>query len=120
MSEISDDALSGLNYAQMTKLQRFAAFLIILGPETAASLLGRLEPAELESVTLEMSKHTFLTQEVQIEVLHEFSALAVQATLGVCGGLKFVHAALEKGVGAFRASDVMNKVSPANNRPAIP
>lgn len=114
------DSLTGLNYAQMSKPQRFAAFLIILGPETAATILRQLEPAELESVTLEMSKLPFLTQEFQNEVLKEFSSLAVQATMGVCGGLKFVNAALEKGVGAFRASDVMNKVSPATNRPAIP
>ncbi len=120
MPDAAEDSLTGLNYAQMTKPQRFAAFLIILGPETASTILRQLEAAELESVTLEMSKLPFLTQDFQNEVLKEFSSLAVQATMGVCGGLKFVHAALEKGVGAFRASDVMNKVSPANNRPTIP
>ena len=120
MPDTAADPFAGQNYVQMSKSQRFAAFLIILGPETAASILRQLEAAELEAVTLEMSKIPFLTQEFQNEVLREFSSLAVQATLGVCGGMKFVNAALEKGVGAFRASDVMNKVSPANNRPTIP
>ncbi len=120
MPDAAEDSLTGLNYAQMNKPQRFAAFLIILGPETASTILRQLEASELEAVTLEMSKLPFLTQDFQNEVLKEFSSLAVQATMGVCGGLKFVHAALEKGVGAFRASDVMNKVSPANNRPTIP
>jgi flagellar motor switch protein FliG len=69
---------------------------------------------------MEMSKMPFLTQSFQNEVLKEFSSLAVQATVGVCGGLKFAQAALEQGVGAFRASDVMNKVSPVNGRPVIP
>ncbi|MEN9573723.1 MAG: Flagellar motor switch protein FliG [Verrucomicrobiota bacterium] len=115
-----DSALSSLDYAQMTKPQRFAAFLIVLGPETAGGLLKHLEPAELESVTLEMSKLPFLTEALQNEVLKEFSALALQAAAGLCGGLKFVQAALEKGVGPFRMSDVMSKVSPANNRPSIP
>ncbi|PAW81457.1 MAG: flagellar motor switch protein FliG [Pedosphaera sp. Tous-C6FEB] len=120
MPDSAEAKLPGLNYALMTKQQRFAAFLIILGPETAATILRQLEVAELEAVTLEMSKLPFLTQDFQNEVLKEFSSLAVQATLGICGGMKFVNAALEKGVGAFRASDVMNKVSPTNNRPIIP
>ena len=113
-------ALPSIDYATMPKAQRFAAFLIILGPEAAGAILGQLEPPELESVTTEMSKLPFLTQDLQNEVLKEFSTLAVQAVAGVCGGLKFVHSALEKGVGPFRAADLMNKVSPANARPVIP
>lgn len=120
MSAAADDVLSVLNFEQMNKLQRFAALLIILGPETAANILRQLEPAELEAVTMEMSKLPFLSQECQHDVLREFSALAIQATAGVFGGLKFVHSVLEKSVGAFRASDVLNKVSPATNRPSIP
>ncbi len=120
MTDSGTAAFSVLSYAQMNKPQRFAAFLILLGPATAACILRQLEAPELEAVTREMSQLPFLPQDLQNEVLKEFSALAVQATLGVCGGMKFVHAALEQGVGPFRASDVMNKVSPANNRPAIP
>ncbi len=119
-ASLAEPSQTSLDYAQMPKPQRFAAFLIILGPETAGALMRHLEPAELESVTLEMSKLPFLTQPVQHEVMKEFSALAVQAAAGLCGGLKFVQAALEQGVGPFRASDVMSKVSPANNRPSIP
>jgi flagellar motor switch protein FliG len=120
MSAPVDTGLSIYNYAQMTKQQRFAAFLITLGPETAGVILKELEAPEIEAVTVEMSKMPFLTQDLQKEVVKEFHALAEQAAVGVCGGMKFVHHALEKGVGPFRASDVLNKVSPANNQPKIP
>jgi flagellar motor switch protein FliG len=98
----------------MTRLQKLAALLIILGPDSAAQLLKNFDEPELEAVTLEMSRLPVISQELQDEVLFEFGDLAVAAGTGVSGGAAYARKALEKTVGSFRASDIINRVAPAN------
>ena len=56
-------------FARMTKQQKLAALLIILGPDSAAQVLKNLDDHELESVTSEMTKLPMIGQELQAEVL---------------------------------------------------
>ena len=99
--------------SNMTKLQKLAALLIILGPESAAQFLKIFDEHELETISLEMSKLTLISQELQREILREFSEVALQAGTGILGGVGFTKAALEKSVGLFRASDIIGRISPA-------
>jgi flagellar motor switch protein FliG len=98
--------------SQMTKLQKLAALLTILGPEGAAQILKILDEHELEAVSLEMSRLTIISQELQWEILREFSDVALQAGTGILGGVGFTRAVLEKSVGALRASDIIGRVAP--------
>lgn len=99
--------------AKMTKLQKLAALLIILGPDGAAQILKNLDEHQIEAVSMEMSKLTVISQELQWEVLREFTDVAVQASTAVLGGVNFTKTALEKSVGLFRASDIIGRVAPA-------
>jgi len=99
--------------ANMTKLQKLAALLIVLGPDSAAQILKNLDEHEIEAVSLEMSKLTVISQELQREILREFTDVAVQASTAVLGGVNFTKTALEKSVGLFRASDIIGRVAPA-------
>jgi flagellar motor switch protein FliG len=103
---------------KMTRLQKLAALLIILGPESAAQLLKNFDEPELEAITREMSRLTVISQELQDEILWEFGDLAVVAGTGVPGGVSYAKRTLEKTVGAFRASDIINRVAPASVAPA--
>jgi flagellar motor switch protein FliG len=102
----------------MSRLQKLAALLIILGPEGAAQLLKNFDERELEAITREMSRLSVISQELQDEILWEFGDLAVDAGTGVPGGVNYAKKALEKTVGAFRASDILNRVAPASVAPA--
>jgi len=104
---------SPVEAAKMTKLQKLAAFLIILGPESAAQILKNFSPYELDAVSLEMSRLTVISQELQQDILREFTEVAVQASSAVLGGVNFTKTALEKSVGLFRASDIISRVAPA-------
>jgi flagellar motor switch protein FliG len=97
----------------MTKVQKLAALLIILGPDSAAQIMRSLDEQELESVSLEMSKLAVISQELQQEVLRDFTEVAVQASTAVLGGVGYTKAALEKSVGVFRASDIIGRVAPS-------
>lgn len=101
----------------MSKSQQLATLLIILGPETAASFLKNLSEPELESVTSEMAKISYVTQEMRLEILKEFTQVAVQAGSSVLGGVDFTKNALEKGFGQFRAANLMSRVAPARTTP---
>jgi flagellar motor switch protein FliG len=103
---------------KMTRLQKLAALLIILGPESAAQLLKNFDELELESITREMSRLSVISQELQDEILWEFGDLAVDAGTGVPGGVSYAKKTLEKTVGAFRASDILNRIAPAPAAPA--
>jgi flagellar motor switch protein FliG len=99
--------------SKMSKLQKLAALLIILGPESAAQMLKNFDEQELEAISLEMSKLTVISQELQYQVLAEFTEVAVQASTAVLGGIPYTKNALEKSVGVFRASDIIGRVAPA-------
>ncbi len=105
------DAL--LPCSSRTKLQKLAALLIILGADSASELLKNLEEEELEAVSAEMARLTFIPQEMQREILQEFTEVAVAASAAVLGGPGYARKALERSFGPSRASDIIRRVAPA-------
>ena len=51
----------GNDISKLTKIQKLAILLIILGPEAAAQILKNLDEHELEAVSAEMSHQTFIS-----------------------------------------------------------
>lgn len=98
--------------SKLTKVQKFAIFLIMLGPDTASQILKNLDEHELEVITAEMAKQALVSVDVQVAILSEFTDVALQATSSVRGGTDFAKESLEKAVGAFKATHVMNRLSP--------
>jgi flagellar motor switch protein FliG len=99
-------------FAKLTKMQKLAAFLLILSPENAAHLMKSLDEKELDEVSGEMVKLGIVSQELQQEILREFSGVALEAATAVNGGMDRAKDLLEKSVGLFRASDIIGRVSP--------
>jgi flagellar motor switch protein FliG len=98
--------------SRLTKIQRLAALLVMIGPDNAATLMKHFEPPEIEQVTAEMTKLPMISQELQEDILNEFSEVALQAGASIPGGTPFARAALEKAVGLFKATEIMGRVSP--------
>ena len=97
--------------ARMSKLQKLAALLIIVGPEAAAQVMKNLGETELEAVATEMTKIPSISHEMQVALLKDFSAVAHEASSSILGGVDYAQAALEKSVGAYRASSILGRVS---------
>jgi flagellar motor switch protein FliG len=100
--------------SKMTRHQKLATLLVVLGAESAAQILKNLDEPEVELVSEEMSKLALITQELRQEILREFSDMAVQAGTAALGGPSYTKNVLEKSVGLFRASDIIGRVSPAS------
>ncbi len=96
----------------MTPHQKLAGLLIMMGPENAAKLLRDFDAPEVEAIATQMAKLPMISQELQQDILREFSNVAIHAATALRGGMDYVHNVLEKSIGMFKASDIMNRVSP--------
>jgi flagellar motor switch protein FliG len=105
--------IAALQISKMTRHQKLAVLLVLLGADSAAQILKSLDEHEVELVSTEMSKLTLITQELRHEILREFSDMAVHAGTAALGGAAYTKSVLEKSVGLFRASDIIGRVSPA-------
>jgi flagellar motor switch protein FliG len=95
----------------MTKIQKLAALLVMLGPESAAVILKQFPPREMEAVSREMARFGLITRDQQQQILSEFSEVAVAASTSVSAGIEATRNTLEKAFGSFKASDVMSRVT---------
>lgn len=96
----------------MTKPQKLAALLTMLGTDAAAQLLRELDAENLEAVIVELGKMKALSVEAQNEVLSEFAGLALESGKTLCGGFEFAQSALEKALGQPRAATILSRVAP--------
>jgi flagellar motor switch protein FliG len=105
--------VAAVGVAKMTRVQKLAALLVIVGPESAAQVLRNFDEHELEAISLEMSKLNVISWDMQNEILREFTEVAIQASTAIIGGVSYTKTALEKSVGQFRASDIIGRIAPA-------
>ena len=96
----------------MTKVQKLAALLIVIGPEAASQVMKNLDEHELDAVAGEMAKMPMIPQELQRDILKEFTGVAVEASTCILGGVDYTQNTLEKSVGVFRATNIVGRVSP--------
>lgn len=101
-----------LDVSKMTKVQKLAALLIVIGPESAAQVMRNLDEHELDVVAAEMAKMPMIPQNLQKDILKEFTEVAVEASTGILGGVGYTQSALEKSVGVFRATNIVGRVAP--------
>jgi flagellar motor switch protein FliG len=95
----------------LNKVQMLAALLVMLGSESAAVILRQFQPREIESISREMARFTLITSDQQQQILREFSDVALAASTSISAGADITRNTLEKALGAFKASDVMGKVT---------
>lgn len=109
-TEISSEA-SAVNGA-LTKTQKLAALLVMVGAENAAGILRQFQPREIEAISREMARFTLITRDQQLDILNEFSEVALAASTSLPAGPDIARNTLEKAVGSFKASDILGRVLP--------
>jgi flagellar motor switch protein FliG len=106
--------------ATLTKTQKLAALLVVLGPEEAAVILSAFNQRQMEQIMTEMAKIEFLSADVQQALLEEFSSVTLEAVTSAFGGVEKAQTVLEKSVGQTKAREVIGRVAPdAAPSPAI-
>lgn len=99
-------------YAKLTRQQKLAVFLIIIGPEAAAEVLRQFDDHEIEELCREMSTITAVPAEVQRVAMEEFSPLVARSVGSALGGLGYAQRTLEIAKGDYKASTIVGRLGP--------
>ncbi|HEX4145498.1 MAG TPA: flagellar motor switch protein FliG [Pirellulales bacterium] len=83
----------------MPDLRKAAVLLMSLPPEQAAGLLGKLDPRQMEAVSIEIAKLSSVSGEEQNAVIVEFADVDPKNMVGGSGGLDAAKNLIEKALG---------------------
>jgi flagellar motor switch protein FliG len=104
--------MTDLDYGKLSRQQKLAIFLIIIGPEAAADVLRQFDDAEIELICREMSTFTVVPTEVQRLSLEEFAGLIGKSVGSALGGLAYAQRTLEIAKGDYKASTIVGRIGP--------
>ena len=100
------------DYGKLTRQQKLAVFLIIIGPEAAAEVLRHFDDTEIELLCREMSTFTTVPVDVQRLAIDEFSGLIAKSAGSALGGLSYAQRTLEIAKGDYKASTIVGRIGP--------
>ena len=101
----------------VSNLRNAAIVLMSLPQDEAAQLLGRLQPRQVEAVSLEIAKLGRFTGYEQEQALRSFAESNPNALGGSTGGLDAVRTLLERALGSNAASTMENLHQTVEGRP---
>jgi flagellar motor switch protein FliG len=104
--------MSSVTPPLLNRTQRLAAFLIMLGPETAGEVLRHFDNVQLEVVAREMAAIQYVDPAMRESLLEEFSSVVSEALQASIGGTAVTHHSLERAKGDYTANKVMSRVAP--------
>jgi flagellar motor switch protein FliG len=104
--------MTELDYGKLSRQQKLAVFLIVIGPEAAAEVLRHFDDAEIELICREMSTFTIIPAEVQRLSMEEFSGLIAKSVGSALGGLGYAQRMLEIAKGDYKASTIVGRIGP--------
>lgn len=102
--------MAEIDYTKLSRLQKLAVFLIVVGPEAAAEVLGHFDDTEIETVCREMGQIAVVPEATRQEAMAEFGPVigdSVQCTLG---GLDFARKTLSLARGEYKADLMLSRV----------
>jgi len=112
-SLMSEEARNEL--AVLTRSERAAVILLLLGEEQAADIISFMSPREVQSLGANMVSVADLSQEAVNAVLDDFiSTIKKQTSLGL-GTADYVHAVFTKALGEDKAATVLGRIMPGSS-----
>lgn len=107
--------MAASTYTDLSKRQKLAIFLIVLGPEVAAEVLRQFEDAEIEAICKEMTHFQVIDPQVQSEVIREFASVIGAGAGALTGGAAFARRTLELAKGDTGAASILEKIAPGSH-----
>jgi len=103
------------DFSKLTRQQKLAIFLIVLGPESAAEVLRHFDDAEIEVLCREMSQYGMVSDNTRNRVLEEFTPLVGESITATLGGLDYARRTLEIARGDYKAGTIIGRLGPAGS-----
>lgn len=112
MSTETDIAASAPPPALLSRIDRAAVFLMLMGDDEASGLISRLSPDELEKLGAAMMALGEIDQPHMAEAIADFATEAAREMLPQRGRSDRVRALLDKALGPARADSMMQRIEP--------
>ncbi|MBE7538260.1 MAG: flagellar motor switch protein FliG [Opitutaceae bacterium] len=103
-------APAAIDYGKLTRLQKLAVFLIVVGTDSAAQVLKMFDDSEIEQVCREMSQFPMVPDSLRRQVLDEFSPIIGESMDSSLGGLDYARQAIERVRGDYKANSILSRV----------
>ncbi len=107
--------MSNLDYASLTKPQKTAAFMVLIGAEAAAELLRHFSDIETEAIIREMANLPLVDQDAQKALMAEFTDLIGTGMTSALGGLSFAKQTLDLARGPQLAANILQRAIPPSS-----
>lgn len=98
-------------HEEFSGAQKAAAVIISLGAEKASQIYKYMDPKDVEQLTIEVAKMSFLDAQQTEEVLNEFYQMCLTNKAVTEGGIEYARSVLEKAYGSQAANDLLSKVT---------
>jgi flagellar motor switch protein FliG len=102
---------ASVNEIKLTRVQKLAAVMILLGEDAAGIILKTFDKNEREQVCAEMANLPMLDVDEQQKILGEFTERAVASISSLEGSEDYTKRVLERAVGMFEAEEIIGRVS---------
>jgi flagellar motor switch protein FliG len=97
----------------LTGLQKAAALLVAIGPDSASQILKNCSDDEIESLTVEIFKMGSLPSAVKEAVIHECYHMSFVSEGTASGGMEFAKDLLGRALGTQKAQEFMDRIKTA-------
>lgn len=101
------------DFAKLTRHQRLAVFLVVIGPDSAAEVLRHFDDAEIELLCREMAQFTMVSDSMRQKALEEFTPVIGESIAATLGGLDYARRTLEIARGDYKAGTIIGRLGPA-------
>jgi len=112
---MADIAIQKVDYETLTKVQKLALFMVVIGAEVSAELLKTFEDNENEAICREISNFSIIDDDTQRKVVEEFSDIISQSLGAILGGARFAQRTLELAKGDYKAANLLSRIAPVGN-----
>jgi len=104
--------MADIDYTKLSRQQKLAVFLIVIGHEAAAEIMKNFDDTEIELLAREMSNLSMVSENVRHQALTEFAPIVGDSCMSTLGGLPYAQKTLEIAKGDFKASSIIGRVGP--------
>ena len=103
-------ATPALEFSKLSRQQKLAVFLIVIGPDAAAEVLKQFDDAEVELLCREMGQFPMVPDHLARQVLEEFTPIVGESVASTLGGMDYARSTLERARGDYKANAILSRV----------
>ncbi len=99
-----------IDYAKLTRPQRLAIFLVVIGPESAAEMLKHFDDNEIEMICRELAQIPMVSDELREAAIDEFTPIIGRCAAAESGGFEYAQRTVQLARGDFKASAILGRI----------